>query len=105
MAPHKDERMHEQFGDPAVPDGAETMSDDWLSAGSPPVSSAGTQESAPPVDPATGEVTFMAMCNQCSVDSQTIGWQGPPREIRLDAVYDAADHNRYSGHEAWVWPS
>ena len=74
-------KIHEMLeADPAVPPGAETISDDWKSAGG---SVATPEPHAPGGEP---QLYYMMFCHSC------IGFTWPRRYTYDDARGDAAQH-------------
>ena len=89
------EKMLEAFRDPAVPDGADTMSDDWLgTAGGPAGGSFGAGGGDAGAD---AGAYCQAACDEC-------GWKGTRTQSYKVASKECHDHNNQygDGHAAYI---
>lgn len=93
---HK-QKIPEMLTDGAVPDGAETMGDDWTEEGAA-VASQPTYEPPPPPEP--GE-QFAAHCWKCKeLGYLEDEWVGETRAFRSQAEADSEQHYVDYGHYA-----
>ncbi len=102
-------KMLEQFTDPAVPDGAGTMSDDWLGTGSGGGGAGGSGaggdviaevDRETEVEPAEPILSYVAVCDHYEHGSQ---WQGTPRQTVEEAQAEADWHaGKFPGHEVRI---
>jgi hypothetical protein len=86
--------------DGAVPDGAETMGDDWVDGGS---SHSGVESpQPPPPDPPPGH-QFVAFCWKCKEEGYyPENWSGEVRGTLREAQNDAEQHQAGFNHPADV---
>ena len=105
--PKEPPRMLNAFDDPAVPDGAESMGDDWKDGGGTSSSAQGggggsSDGFGGPIEvPAPPQTTYRAICFTCRDNGDS--WEWPERPTYEAAAAEAVQHLAdFPDHDALV---